>query len=247
MTAGTLARIRHGFVAWRRNLAANRLLSAIAIAGLAIGLTGAILMALVARIALGYNHIVPDRDRIYLAVSVLSGAGMAPNYNAASNGGVAALARLNVPEIEAAARLAEAEAELRRGGGRRRETIYWADPGLFGLLRLPVLQGDLAAALRRADGLVMTRAGALRHFGRADAVGGTIDVDGRPMTLRAVIADLPPNATDLDHGIFASGLAAGGGRRRPGRSASARRWGRPPARSCGSSSGSSAGPSSGPI
>ncbi|HEY5723485.1 MAG TPA: FtsX-like permease family protein [Allosphingosinicella sp.] len=203
--------LRHWLVAWGRNLAANRLLSAIAIAGLVIGLAGAILMALVARVPLTYNHVVPGHDRTWLAVSIVSGPGMAPDHQQASPAGAAALIEASVPEVESAARLLEAEVELRRGGAARKETIYWADPGYFDLVRLPVLAGDLASALRTGHGLVMTEAMARRHFGRADALGETIDVAGQPMVLRAVIADLPPGGTDLAAGIFASGLATRSG------------------------------------
>jgi putative ABC transport system permease protein len=202
-------RARHFLVAWARNTAANKLLSSIAILGLAIGLAGALLMMLVARVPLGTNQHVPDHARTYLAVSLMSAEAMAPNYNEASPGAAAELIRLNLPEVEAVARLAEAEVELRRGSSGRGATIYWADPTIFDLLRLPVRHGDLAGSLARADGLVMTRSEALRHFGREDAIGETILLAGAPMILRAVIEDLPPNRSDLASGIFASGLGAG--------------------------------------
>jgi putative ABC transport system permease protein len=203
--------LRHWLIAWGRNLAANRLLSAITIIGLVIGIAGAILMALVARVPLTYNHIVPGHERTYIAVSIVRSPEMAPDYQQASPGGAAALIEANVPDVEAAARLMEDEVELRRGGAAHKETIYWADPGYFDLVRLPVLSGDLASALRDGHGLVMTEAMARKHFGRADALGETIEVAGQPMVLRAVIADLPAGGTDLAAGIFASGLAAGSG------------------------------------
>ena len=203
--------LRHWLVAWARNLAANRLLSAITIVGLVIGIAGAILMALVARVPLTYNHIVSGHERTYLAVSVMSAPEMAPDYQQASPSGAAALIEANVPEVEAAARLMEAKVELRRGGTTNRETIYWADPDYFDLVRVPVLSGALASALRSGPGLVMTEAMARKHFGRADALGETIEVAGQPMVLRAVIEDLPAGGTDLAAGIFASGLGTRSG------------------------------------
>jgi putative ABC transport system permease protein len=203
--------LRHWLVAWARNLAANRLLSAISIVGLVIGIAGAILMALVARVPLTYNHIVPGYGRTYIAVSIVRSPEMAPDYKEASPSAAAALIEANVPEVEAAARLMEAEVDLRRDGAAQREKIYWADPDYFDLVRLPVLSGDLPSALRSGNGLVMTEAMARKHFGRADAVGDIIDVAGQPMVLRAVIADLPAGSTDLAAGIFASGLATPSG------------------------------------
>lgn len=217
MTAayGRSDRLKHYFVAFIRNLKATRLLSAIGIVGLAIGLTGAILMALVARTALSFNDVVPDRGRIYLGISVLSGPGMPPNYDQASSSAAAPLIEANLPDVEAAVRVAEAEVELRRGSTVVKQTIYWTDPDFFDVLRLPVLHGDLTGALRRPNGIVMTRTEALRHFGSDNAVGQTIDVAGNPMVLQAVLADFPANATDLKNGIFASGLATGSPIARP--------------------------------
>ena len=203
-----MALLRHIAIVWARNLAANRILFAIAVLGLALGLAGAILMALVARMPLTFNGFVPDAGRTYLAVSVMSSEGMAPDYQPQSPAAAAGLIMHEGADAEAAARLAEAELELRRGARARREKIYWADPTLFDVLRLPALHGDPAAALRRPDALVMTEEAAERHFGTGAAVGQTMLVDGRPMTLRAIIEDPPRGRSDLVSGIFASGLAA---------------------------------------
>jgi putative ABC transport system permease protein len=183
-------------------------LSAIAVAGLAVGLAGALMLALVARNALGFNSFVPDRDRTYLAISILGGEGMAPMVDDGTNHAAAALIRANMPDVEAVGRLFPAEAALRRNGEALPTKIYWADPEIFDVLRLPVVAGRPKAALDRPDGLVMTQSEAVRHFGRTNAVGAVIDVDGTPMVLRAVIADLPPGMSDLDRGVFASGRSA---------------------------------------
>ena len=52
-----------------------------------------------------------------------------------------------------------------------RDSFYWADPNMFEVLRLPVAQGDLATALQRPNGVVVTQELARKYFGRADAVG----------------------------------------------------------------------------
>ena len=62
------AKIRHFATAYARNLQATRLLSAIAVAGLAVGLAGALMLALVARNALGFYGFVPDHARTYEAL-----------------------------------------------------------------------------------------------------------------------------------------------------------------------------------
>jgi putative ABC transport system permease protein len=205
---GFWSRSRHFATAYVRNLHATHLLSAIAVAGLAVGLAGALMLALVARDALGFNGFVPDHERTYLGISKLGPPGSAPNINDTTNGRVAGLMQANMPDVEAVGRLQEAKAALRRNGETIHTNIYWADPEIFDVLRLPVVAGRPKAALSLPDGLVMTQSEAIRHFGRANALGAVIEVDGEPMVLRAVIADLPAGATDLDRGVFASGKSA---------------------------------------
>ena len=202
------SKIRHFWTAYTRNLRATRLLSAIAIVGLAVGLAGALMLALVARNALGFYGFVPDRERTYEAISIMSGPGMAPNVNAWTHNRTAGLIRANLPDAEAVGRLSDVEVALRRNGETRQAKIYWADPEIFDLLRLPVLAGRPKAALSNPDGLVMTQSEAVRLFGRANALGAVIDVDGTPMVLRAVIADPPAGMSEFDRGIFASGKSA---------------------------------------
>ena len=207
MTAGALlAAGRHFATAYVRTLGATRVISAIGILGLALGLAGAIAAALLARTALGFNGFVPDRERVYLGVSVLSGPGMAPDWQPASIDRAAALIAGNISGIEAVGRLAEDEVELRHGSRVSKQRIYWADAAAFEVLKLPVLAGNPVSALRRPDGLVMTRSEALRHFGGTNMLGRTLLVAGEPMVLRAILADLPADATDLESGVFASSL-----------------------------------------
>ncbi|HTU59663.1 MAG TPA: FtsX-like permease family protein, partial [Polyangiales bacterium] len=69
-----------------------------------------------------------------------------------------------------------------------------------------VVAGDLQQALRRPDGLVLPRSLARKYFGRDAPLGATLQLNGTPMTVTAVLEDLPAHATDLETGLFASGL-----------------------------------------
>ena len=98
---------------------------------------------------------------------------------------------------------------LRRGELESRETVYWADPNVFYLLRLPVLHGKPNTALVRPDGIVLPVSVARKYFGRDDVVGQIIEINRKhAMTVRAVVADLPPNASNFQSAIFASGKAS---------------------------------------
>jgi putative ABC transport system permease protein len=218
--------IRHIFIAAWRNMAANRLTSAIAILGLAVGIAAALLMALVVRNQLSFDHFIPDYQRTYLvlrrpvSISAEDRARWAcPNVSWScyvTDPKAAALLKLNVPDIESVARLAPngivteraRPVKVKYGNATGWESISWADPNIFDVLRLPVLHGDLATSLARPDSIVLPRALAEKYFGRADVTGQILQVDGRPMTVRAVIRDLPSNATEFESGIFVSALSS---------------------------------------
>ncbi|HEV7714516.1 MAG TPA: ABC transporter permease, partial [Steroidobacteraceae bacterium] len=201
--------LRNYLAAALRNLARNKLYASISIAGLAAGLCAAIIISLALRNQFTFDRFIPGYERIYLAVSVLSPPGQAPLYQEWTHTSLGARLKQGFAAVEATTRLAQEDAELQRGDIRAKESLYWADPNVFEVLRLPVAFGDLNAALRRPDGIVLTRSMARKYFGRDNAVGASLRVKREhPMTVTAVIEDLPVNGTQLDSGIFASGLAS---------------------------------------
>ncbi len=200
--------LRNYIVVALRNLARNPLNSAFSLVGLAVGLCAATLAGVTLRNELTYEHFIPGYGRTYLAVGVAVPTGHAPLYAPTSPSFVAALLKLNFPQIRAVTRIAPEEVRLRHDQTEAKETIYWADPNAFELLPLPVLAGDLGQALRRPDGIVLTRSIAEKYFGRDAPLGRRILLDDvHPMTVTAVLDDLPGNGSTLESGIFASGLA----------------------------------------
>jgi putative ABC transport system permease protein len=207
--------IRHIVIAAWRNMMANRLISAIAILGLAAGIALAVLVGVILRNQLSFDHFIPGHERIYMVantdyhpVKILCLCETMGNDDA-----VALMAQ--IPEIESSTRLYltgalpfDPPTQLKRGDVTAMENIYWADPNFFDLLPLPALQGDPGRTLHRPDGVVLTRAMARKYFGRDDVVGQQISVNGHPMMVGAVLRDLPARGTELASGVFASSLAA---------------------------------------
>jgi putative ABC transport system permease protein len=192
-----------------RHLARNQLYVCISSVGLAVGFCAATLAGVILRNELTYEHYIPGYGHTYLAAAVAVPTGRPPLYNLESPSFVASVLKLNFTQIRAVTRIAAADVQLRHGQTEAKEKIYWADPNTFDLLSLPVFAGDLREALRRADGIVLTRSSAEKYFGRDDPLGQSILLDDtHPMTVTAVIDDLPVNGTVLESGIFASGLAA---------------------------------------
>jgi putative ABC transport system permease protein len=200
---------RNYLISALRNLARNRFYSAISIASLAVGLSAALLTALVIRNQLSYDHFIRNYPRTYLAGAVLLPSDREPLYDTMAPSFVAAHLKFNFSEVEAATRLLDQDVRLRRGAIESKEKIYWADPNAFDVLTLPVFAGNLEDALHRPDGIVLTRSIARKYFGREDPIGESLLLDGsHAMTVTAVIEDLPVNGTELESGLFASGVAS---------------------------------------
>jgi putative ABC transport system permease protein len=213
---------RNCLAAALRHLSRNRLYTAISVFGLAIGLWGALLTALTIRSQFTHNHFIPGYERIYQAVYRLELPGLPAHYTETTLNSLAALLRLNVPQLQGTTRLTSETLLLRHAAVEGGEQVYWVDPNFFALLRLPVFAGDLAHALARPDGIVLPRSMARKYFGRDDPIGQVVMVadarqlmgklsalgSPRPMVVTAVVEDMPENATELHTGAFASGLAS---------------------------------------
>jgi putative ABC transport system permease protein len=179
-------------------MAASKLLSAISIFGLAIGLATAILAALFVRAETTKYHDLPGYDRVHIAMATVFGPGEAPGM--LGDTGLPPLLRLQLPGIEAVTHRMAAGGKLRRGAISAAENFEYADSSLLRVLPFAVLHGDGDAALRRPDGMMLGRAMARKYFGRENAVGETLTLtvvdyadDGTPkaqdhvMTVRAVL------------------------------------------------------------
>jgi putative ABC transport system permease protein len=203
--------LRHLLVAALRNLAANPLQSAIAISGLAIGMVAAILAGIVIRNQAHFDSFIPGSERVYLVAQEMPFLGMQSDYNGSTPHDLAALLRQKFPHVNAATRINDGRTLLRHGRIEAREYFNWADTNFFQLLPLPVLYGDLDKALARPDSIVIPREIARKYFGRDNVVGQTMvmgHADPHVLTITAVIADLPSNASNFRSGIFISGASS---------------------------------------
>lgn len=210
---------RNYLAAALRNIARSRWYAAISILGLAVGLAAALLVGLIIRSELTYDHFIPGYERTYLVATVATPTGHPALYDAESTSWLADDIKTRVAGLEGVARASLSEVTLRKGGFESRETVYWADPNVFDVLPLSAAAGDLRTALRSPDRVVLTRSKAREYFGRDDPLGASLLVTGidhaqgftikgrHLMTVAAVIDDLPAT-TELETGIFASGLSA---------------------------------------
>ncbi|MEJ0098217.1 MAG: FtsX-like permease family protein [Pseudomonadota bacterium] len=205
--------LRHYLAAMLRNFARNRLFSAISVLGLGIGLCGALLSVLVVRDQRTQGRFIAGHEHLYQVVAMVQAAGQPAEWSRSVDARVAGLLGQHTAAAKGASRLGFENGGLQNGAKGADELIYWVDANFFDLVPLRVISGDSATALRRPDGLVLDRSAARRYFGRDDAVGETLQLRSaatrvlHPMTVTAVLEDLPETDTTFQSGIFASGLA----------------------------------------
>ena len=217
---------------WRSYLASalggltrDWLYAAINIAGLALGVAAALLIALFIRDELTFDRSFPGYSDVYLLTGtnyynhqpVYVGDGVFPD--------AASKLKLEFPEVAAVARVMSSSdpPRLRHGQVEDWEAgLDWVDPTLFDVLPMKAVAGDPRTALRSPDAVVLTRAAARKYFGRDAPIGETLEVDPamgpmrarispafnapHPMRVAAVVEDLPSNSS-LKGEVFASGLA----------------------------------------
>jgi len=201
---------RNYLAAALRNLVRNRLYAGINIVGLAIGFAAAMFIILFARDEFSYDKWLPDHERTYLVSSSEVYSSLKPRLEAALFS-TADLLKQDFPEIEATTRLVPADGgsnNIRHGNIEFAEKVWWAEPNLFDLLKLPSIAGDLTTALQAPDGVVLSRSMARKYFGRDNPVGEVLEFDRKfLMRVTGVMEDLPSN-THLDLTIIASAVSA---------------------------------------
>jgi len=181
-----------------RQLLAQKLYTAINVAGLALGLACALLIALFVRHELSYDRHYANSDRI---VRISEDVAVDPPLHfAGASPAVAPLLADFFPEVEKAARLRSC---LDFGGGtlvtvgERRfleRRALAADSDFFEIFQLDWRRGDARTALARPDSVVLTESTARRYFGDAEAFGRTLQAFegvGATFVVRGIVADLP--------------------------------------------------------
>jgi putative ABC transport system permease protein len=179
-----------------RNLARNRAVTLINVAGLAIGFSAALLTLLYVRYEHSYEKFIPGYENVYRF------SGGADQERSSFR--VAKWLDLNVPEVEASGRLLEFWHSVGTDEQENMEQVFEADASFFRIVPVKTIAGDLANALNEPETIAISRSIARKYFGRDDAVGQIIKF-GRMDNMRvtAVFEDLPAN-THLNFRIVVS-------------------------------------------
>lgn len=177
-----------------RSLARQKLFTAINVLGLAVGMGGALMIALFVRHELSYDTMFGRGDSIHRVVERQFIDGRDPQVAPVSSLPMGRLLAEQVEGVEAVAQMGGHRLVLMMGGEPRFQSFALASPALFKVFDLPFLAGDPATALAEPYSVVLSEREARKLFGRVDVVGATLATrGGETLTVRGVLRDPPPN------------------------------------------------------
>ncbi len=177
-----------------RFLLSRKLYSFINIAGLTIGITCVLLLALWVRIETSYDRSLRNYERIYRVGLVIK----TPNREI-NSGSINAPAgpefRENFPVVEQMVRFSEKVEPVEFNTKPGRLNVFYTDSTFFDIFSFRLLAGDIKTCLINPGSVVVTRSAVKRVFGIEDPVGKDLKMSGKLVTVTGVIDDPPVNSS----------------------------------------------------
>ena len=197
-------------MSWR-NLLKNRVLFAINITGLAMGIATCLIIMLFVVDELSYDRYNEKADRIVRVV--LKGKVNGEIIKeAVTPAPVASTLKNEFPEVVEATRLRQFESPkiTYKNTTYRNGKFAFVDPNFFQVFTLPFLQGDPKTALTEPHTIVITKDEALKYFGNEDPINKLLEFkdSGEKFKVTGIIENVPANS-HFHFDLFASmeGLA----------------------------------------
>jgi putative ABC transport system permease protein len=179
-----------------RSLYKNKGFTAINILGLALGLSTCLLIVLYVVDELSYDRYNTKADRIYRVNEDLKLGENSVQY-AVCMPPLAKTLIAEYPYVEDAVRLRNAGLyHVKKGSSNILESkMVHADPSLFNVFTLPMINGDPKTALAEPNSVVITETIAKKYFNSTNVVGKTMLFnDNQSYMITGVIKDVPKNS-----------------------------------------------------
>jgi putative ABC transport system permease protein len=188
-----------------RNLVKHKAFSAINIFGLAIGIAACLMILQYVRFERSYDDFQVNGDRIFRLQQNRYNEGKLSTQWAAGSAGIGVAVKESLPEVEAFARLKQADGLVTYEKNKfREEKMYFANDGFLPMFSYNVIQGKKEGALKEPNTAVITSAIAKKYFGNEDPMGKVIRLnDEADFKVTAVVADMPVN-THLKFSVLLS-------------------------------------------
>jgi putative ABC transport system permease protein len=199
-----------------RNIFRHKLHSFINIAGLAVGLACVIFVLLFIRDELSYDKWIPDTQNLYRIEKTSYILGRDPFAVARAPFLMPAAMRDEIPEVTAMTRVNYSPMTLFAGDRQFGENVAEVDANFLQVIKLPLVQGDPATALKYPESVVLSESAAQKYFGTTDAIGKVIRTTANceldddiaacrsrlvPVKVTGIVRDIPHNS-HFDGDVF---------------------------------------------
>ncbi|MCE2994887.1 MAG: ABC transporter permease, partial [Flammeovirgaceae bacterium] len=203
--------LKNYFTTAIRNLWRSKGSTIINISGLTLGVTTSLILFLLVRYQLSFDNFHAKGDRIYRVVSSSEG-NQGKDFQAGVPPVLPEAFRNDFPEAEeviftsyrgngALITIPQKDGELKKFEEGR--GVVYAPPGYFNLFDRKVLIGDAKKGLDEPNEAVISKASALKYFGKEDAIGEVFNFESREFKVTAIVEDLPVN-TDFPFDVILS-------------------------------------------
>ncbi len=194
--------LKNYFTIALRLLKRNKLISTINILGLALALTGTLLIALFVQDELSYDRYHANADDIYRVTrNFLSSDGSVALHLGSIAPPYGPLLENDFPDIKEVARITWCGLPLRRieDGGNVGDPLnvdqsFFAEPSLFTVFSIPILAGDTQTPLEKPATMMVSDAAAEKYFGTQDVVGERLQAGDQYFEITGVYKALPPQS-----------------------------------------------------
>lgn len=187
-----------------RNLKKNKGFTVINVIGLAIGISSAILILLWVRSEMTYNRTFAKTDQLYIVGNKDKWNGNIEVYFTTPKP-MAEVIKTDFPELKNVSRVTPADNFTFRIGDNniKSGTGIFVDSTFLSMFSLQMIEGNPKYALRNPSEIILTKTFAQNLFGKTDAVGKVIKIDGiESVSVGAVVDDFPINSSFHENGYI---------------------------------------------
>jgi ABC-type antimicrobial peptide transport system permease subunit len=175
-----------------RNLWKSKGFSALNIAGLSIGMAGAILISLWIYNEVSYDRFHKNGENIYQAWNRGTFDGRLETWNATPKI-LGPTMKLEFPEITSFTRTMNRGFVTRYNDVKVSSWALIADPAFLSMFSFPLVKGNAGTALNDVYSIVVTEKMAEKMFGKDDPINKVIQIDSNNFTVTGVMKNLPSN------------------------------------------------------
>ncbi len=176
-----------------RNLLKNKGFTAINVLGLALGLATCLLIVFYVFDELSFDRYNVNLDRIYRVNNEIKFGGNENTYSESPAPTAAAL-KNDFPEIEQVTRFRQRGGNQVKKGTQniQEDNMVYADPAIFDVFTLPMIDGKPSTALKETHTVVITERIALKYFNSTSAVGKVLTFNDTALyKVTGVIKNIP--------------------------------------------------------